>query len=88
LPILPFDKFNNLRKIKKVKCPVLVIHGQLDDTVPFAHGQKLFAAVTSRKLFLGVKEANHNDLARVAGTRYEAILQDFRALVEKNQQLR
>ncbi len=84
VPILPFDKFANIHKIKQVKCPVLVIHGNLDEVVPFSHGQKLFAAVKSPKLSLWVEGANHNDLVWVAGKKYGQILQDFVKLVEKS----
>jgi len=42
LPILPFDKFNNLKKIKQVQCPVLVIHGMRDRVIPLWHGKKLY----------------------------------------------
>jgi fermentation-respiration switch protein FrsA (DUF1100 family) len=84
-PILPFDKFTNLDKIKRVKCPVLVMHGQADDTIPFSHGKQLFAAVSSPKLSLWVEEATHNDFVLVAGEKYKMILQDFVRLINKNQ---
>jgi fermentation-respiration switch protein FrsA (DUF1100 family) len=80
--ILPFDKFNNLEKIKTVKCPVLVMHGKADDTIPFAHGESLFAAVNSQKLSLWIDAANHNDFSDVAGKRYDNILLDFAKLLE------
>jgi fermentation-respiration switch protein FrsA (DUF1100 family) len=35
VPLLPFDKFTNLDKIKKVNCPVLIIHGKSDEIIPF-----------------------------------------------------
>jgi fermentation-respiration switch protein FrsA (DUF1100 family) len=85
--ILPFDKFPNLDKIKKVKCPILVIHGKADNIVPFAHGEKLFKAARSPKLSLWVKEANHNDLFSRAGEKYRQTLQEFTNLVKANQQL-
>ncbi|HLO84369.1 MAG TPA: alpha/beta hydrolase [Nostocaceae cyanobacterium] len=85
VPILPFDKFTNLEKIKKVKCPVLVLHGRLDDTIPFSHGEKLFAAAPLPKLALWVDEANHNDLIWVAGDKYREKLQEFSVLVAKSQ---
>ncbi|BAZ81334.1 alpha/beta hydrolase [Sphaerospermopsis kisseleviana CS-549] len=83
-PILPFDKFNNLEKIKKVKVPVLVMHGKLDDIVPFEHGEKLFAAVTTPKLYLWVEDANHNDFFEVAQEKYGQKLREFAELVSKN----
>ncbi|MUG98993.1 alpha/beta fold hydrolase [Scytonema sp. UIC 10036] len=83
-PILPFDKFNNFEKIKRVNCPVLVMHGRADETIPFSHGEQLFAAAPSPKLFLWVNEATHNDFMWVAGERYDNIFQDFVKLVERH----
>ncbi|MDF5738930.1 MULTISPECIES: alpha/beta hydrolase [unclassified Nostoc] len=85
--ILPFDKFPNLDNIKKVKCPILVIHGRADDIIPFLHGQKLFNAAISPKLYLWVEKANHNDLFWVAEEKYQKTLQEFTNLVKANQQL-
>ena len=84
VPLLPFDKFTNLAKIKKVKCPVLIIHGKTDEIIPFSHGEKLFAAVSSPKLSFWVEKASHNDLSFVAGEKYWEILKKFADLVEKN----
>lgn len=81
-PILPFDKFRNIDKIKNVNCPVLVMHGKADDTIPFSHGQQLFAAAPQPKRYLWVEEAGHNDLMWVAGERYAQALQKFAQLVE------
>jgi hypothetical protein len=83
--ILPFEKFPNLDNIKKVKCPILVIHGKADDVIPFAHGEKLFNAAISPKLYLWVEEANHNDLFWVAEKKYQKALQEFTTLVKTNQ---
>ena len=82
-PILPFDKFRNIDKIKKVNCPVLVMHGKADEVVPFSHGQKLFAAAGEPKRYLWVDEAGHNDFIWVAGDRYSSTLREFAQLVEK-----
>jgi len=42
--------FNSLHIIQKVECPVLIIHGIDDKTIPISHGRKLFEklAATSR----------------------------------------
>lgn len=61
-PLYPFDRFQNLRKIPKVTCPVLVIHGEADTLIPPRHGERLFAAATSRKAYLPIPRAGHNDL--------------------------
>ena len=77
-PLLPGDKFKNLRKLSAVKCPVLVIHGRDDRTIPFHHGQSLYAAVRSKsKQYLWVDHAGHNDLRRWAGESYRQSFVEF-----------
>jgi len=80
--ILPFDRFNNLRKIKKVHCPVLIIQGTLDSVISPSHGKTLFAAANSPKQALWVEGANHNDVALVAGRQYSESLSKFADLVQ------
>jgi len=60
--ILPFDKFDNLKRMKRVEAPLLLIHGTVDDVVPFAHGETLFAAHLGEKKFVAVEGAGHVDL--------------------------
>ena len=52
IPILPFDKFNNLSRIGQVHCPALVVHGTADRVVAFWHGRKLYEAANEPKLHL------------------------------------
>ncbi len=85
IPLLPFDKFQNLAKISQVHCPVLVMHGKQDRTVPFWHGERLFAAANEPKRALWIEDAGHNDLFDTAGPRYEQALQAFVALIESRQ---
>jgi fermentation-respiration switch protein FrsA (DUF1100 family) len=69
-PLLPWDKFNTLRQIKKVTCPVLVMHGRDDEIIPFWHAQKLYAAAPGEKMHLWIDGGHHNDYAYVAGPDY------------------
>ena len=34
IPLFPFDKFRNVDKIGRVRCPVLIMHGEADEIVP------------------------------------------------------
>jgi abhydrolase domain-containing protein 17 len=77
--LLPFDKFTNLEKMPRVKCPVLVIHGTADPTIPFSHGRKLFAAAPEPKRCLWVKGAGHNDVMETAGEAYWKTVGEFLA---------
>jgi len=83
-PILPFEKFRNIDKIKKVNCPVLVMHGKADEVIPFSHGQKLFAAAREPKRYLWVDEAGHNDFMWVASEQYAKTLREFAQLIQQS----
>lgn len=84
IPIVPFDKFRNIDKIKSVRCPVLVIHGKRDRVIPFSHGEQVFAAANQPKLSFWIDEADHNDVMEVAGENYAKKLREFVELVERS----
>jgi len=84
IKILPFDKFPNLEKIKRIKCPVLIMHGKLDEVVPFYHSEQLFEQAPSPKLSLWIEDAKHNNFPYAAGERYAKILKEFIELVDNN----
>lgn len=75
--ILPWDVFDNLAVADRIACPVLVIHGTADRTVPFAHAEALYNAAREPKARLFVEGAGHNNLVEVAGTRYWDALGQF-----------
>jgi abhydrolase domain-containing protein 17 len=78
--LLPFDQFENLRKITRIDCPLLVMHGRADEVISFRHGEKLFAAALEPKRSLWVPDAHHNDFFSVAGSSYWSALQKFNEL--------
>merc|ERR1712139_723466 len=57
-----FDVFQNVVKIKKVKCPVFIIHGTEDREVPFDHGDDLYKAAPVKYDPWWVYEGGHNDI--------------------------
>ena len=81
--IYPFDRFSNLSKIGRVKCPSLFIHGRKDEIVPFRHGEMLFAAANEPKRSLWLSEAGHNDVSSVGGQSYIQAIRDFAANLPK-----
>jgi hypothetical protein len=83
--IFPFDRYLNLERLTKVRCPVLVIHGTADMTIPFRHGEALFAAASEPKRSFWVAGAGHNDLYFTAGAEYEKRLREFGIWVEQLQ---
>lgn len=82
IAIVPFDKFNNLAKIDRVNCPVLVMHGTADEVIPFGHGKRLFAAAKEPKRSVWIEGAGHNNLRWIAGDRYATILTEFREWIQ------
>jgi len=75
--VLPWDKLNNARDIKRVHVPVMIVHGRNDQIVPFWHGERLFVLANAPKVFLPIDGAGHNDVVFVAGKRYLGALRAF-----------
>ncbi len=83
--ILPWDHFDNLSKIRRVQCPLFILHGGADYVVPPSHFRQLLAAAPGPKTHLWVDYAGHGDhLLTTAGPRYWEKLNEFQKLVEKN----
>jgi len=61
IPLFPFDKFNNIKKIKNIHQPVLIIHGKSDHIVPFWHGKMLYEKANQPKQYLWMEGIDHND---------------------------
>ncbi len=79
--VTPFDKFNNIDKIKKIKCPILMIHGKDDRIIGLWHSEKLFEAANKPKLKFWVDGAGHNNLLSKAGIRYWGIIEEFTDMI-------
>lgn len=59
---LCFDIYRNVNKIRKVKCPVLVIHGTEDDVVNWLHGSGLWKMARDPYEPLWIKGGGHCNL--------------------------
>lgn len=81
VPVVPFDRFRNLTRLPAVSCPVLVIHGTQDETVPFTHGERLFRAAPAGSAHLWVEGAGHNNVVEVAGDAYWQALASLAARI-------
>ncbi len=60
--LLMKDQFRSDVSIGKVTAPVLVLHGERDDVVPIALGERLYAMINAPKRFARLAGAGHNDL--------------------------
>jgi hypothetical protein len=79
--LLPWDKFDNASRIRRVHCPVLVIHGRADSVVPWWHGERIYQLANKPKRYLWVDHAGHNDVAMIAAQRYFAALREFSTML-------
>jgi fermentation-respiration switch protein FrsA (DUF1100 family) len=79
---MPFDQFTTLSKLKKITCPILVIHGRADAVVKFWHGEMLYENANEPKQFLWVDNAGHGNVSFVAGEQYELALKNFAGLIQ------
>lgn len=90
-PAYPFryfllDPFPSLKRIPHVKCPLLQFHGTADETIPFTHGERLFAAAPDRvnrieKRFVTIPGAGHNMVS--AADMSDAMSELFRQLDQR-----
>lgn len=60
--LLMRDRFDSCSKIKQIKMPLLLIHGEQDRIVPFKLGHELYEAANEPKQAVFVPQAGHNDL--------------------------
>jgi fermentation-respiration switch protein FrsA (DUF1100 family) len=77
LSTLLVRKFDSFSKISKVHVPLLILHGDEDEVVPFQLGRKLFEAANEPKEFYTIKGAHHNDTYEVGGETYVQTIQRF-----------
>jgi len=75
--LLPFDKFDNLARLPKLDCPILLIHGEQDAVVTFEHGLKNHKALNGANEVLWVAAAGHNDVIEQAGDGYWGVVRSF-----------
>lgn len=77
VPIIPFDRYNNVAKLKKLRHPILIIHGVDDEIIPIWHANKLYTAYKGKKMSYWVKGAGHNDVSYIGGEKYWQTIRKF-----------
>jgi uncharacterized protein len=65
--LLMKDQFRSDQRIARVKAPVLIMHGEVDQIIPIAHGERLFAMIPGPKQFVRFPGGYHVDLDRHGG---------------------
>ncbi len=77
--LLMKDRYDSATKIGEISCPVLMIHGDADRTIPMRFGRALFDAAREPKEWLTIAGAHHNDRFWIQEPKY---LGTIEALVE------
>jgi fermentation-respiration switch protein FrsA (DUF1100 family) len=58
----PWDRYNSLALIPRIKVPLLVLHGKQDEIIPFEQGLRLFNQANEPKSMIALDMKGHNDL--------------------------
>jgi dipeptidyl aminopeptidase/acylaminoacyl peptidase len=56
------DKFNNLETLKLISRPVLLIHGTMDEIVPFEHSIELYSVLRNKYPPFWIEGYEHNNI--------------------------
>lgn len=72
------DGFGNLAKVRKVRVPTLILHGERDWIIPVGDGIALYDACAAEdKRLLTIPGAGHNDLMLVGQRQYFSAIAEF-----------
>jgi uncharacterized protein len=73
-------QYPTLARVKKSTAPLLVIHGDEDEIIPFHMGKELYSSsISVQKSFYHVKGAGHDDIMDLTGSEY---FSEYKKLLE------
>ena len=70
-------RYDTLSKVARIQSPVMIVHGDRDEIVPFQMAEQLFEAASEPKRFHAVRGATHNDVYERGGAAYFRALREF-----------
>lgn len=71
-------------RLRQVRVPVLVLHGDRDETIPFQFAEAVYEAAQPPKRFHRIEGAGHNDTVLVGGEAYyQELLRFIREVTAK-----
>ena len=84
-PVMPVRivasyRFANIEKVPTLAIPKLFLHSPTDDIIPYAHGERLFAAAAEPKRFVSVRGGHMNAFFEDSGT-YFGAMREFLQMV-------
>jgi pimeloyl-ACP methyl ester carboxylesterase len=79
-PVIPSavvpDAYPSIRRIARVRAPLLSLHGDRDEVVPLSEGRALFEAAPEPKRMHVFEGLGHSDLV-TAGTEYARVIKEW-----------
>lgn len=79
----PFDMFPNIDRMPNIRCPTLIIHGGMDEIVPYQHAVDLYQKAANKVKPYFIPEGGHNNLEECAED-YAKRINEFINLVNNN----
>jgi fermentation-respiration switch protein FrsA (DUF1100 family) len=58
----PWDRFDSIDRIQAIATPLLIVHGRVDEVVPYSQGLKLFQQAPEPKKMISFEQQSHNDI--------------------------
>ncbi|MBI4469295.1 MAG: alpha/beta hydrolase [Acidobacteria bacterium] len=71
------SRFDSAEKIGAVHVPLLMLHGDRDQTIPIDYGRRLFDAAHEPKRFVVLPGSDHNDTYIVGGQGYVDAFREY-----------
>lgn len=75
--LLARPTLDTLSILKRPHSPLLIVHGGMDDTIPFAHARDLYSQAADPKRFLEIPQCGHNDICYSVPGQYMHALREF-----------
>lgn len=76
--LLFVDPFPSIDTIRRVECPIVMLHGTADSVIPYSQGCRLYDVAPTPKWFVPIDGAGHDDFIEVMGLqRYTETLRSF-----------
>ena len=86
--LLPWDRFDNLERIRHVRSPLLFIHGLSDETIPAWHTEMMLKVAQEKArvptMSLLVPLALHNNVIEIARDDYWDVMDRFLELIRSH----
>jgi hypothetical protein len=81
--LLVWQRYNTQEHLRKINCPLMIIHSQDDTFIPFFMGIELYRAANQPKRFLQIN-GTHNDAILFSHDRYVNEINQFIADIDLN----